>query len=73
MNTLRILAALRAARPGFRAGLPAHIARMTDLARQRRALNALDDHLLEDIGRTRVEALEEAQRRIWDVPDNWRR
>ena len=34
-------------------------------ARQRRALRALDDHLLSDIGRSREEADREARRPFW--------
>lgn len=41
------------------------------LARQRRALARLDDAALQDIGLTRREAQSEAERPIWDAPDNW--
>jgi len=50
--------------------------RLTDLlalSRQRRALADLDPHVLADIGLTRDEALTEARRPIWDVPESWRR
>ncbi|WP_170607119.1 DUF1127 domain-containing protein [Ruegeria arenilitoris] len=40
---------------------------LLNLARQRRSLARLDDHLLDDIGLTR----REATRHIWDAPDNW--
>jgi hypothetical protein len=40
---------------------------------ERRALRDLDPHLLADIGITRDEAVAEASRPIWDVPDRWRR
>jgi len=43
-----------------------------DLYRQRRALEALDDHLLRDLGLTREEALREAARPVWDAPVHWR-
>lgn len=38
-----------------------------DIYRQRRALDRLDDHALQDIGLTREEARAEARRPIWDV------
>ena len=44
---------------------------LPSLARQRRALSCLDDHLLKDIGLTRTETRNEAGRSIWDAPDNW--
>ncbi|SFS02891.1 DUF1127 domain-containing protein [Yoonia litorea] len=52
--------------------LPGAIIKMFALARQRRALDELPDHLLEDIGKTRVEAAKEAARAPWDVPAYWR-
>lgn len=39
--------------------------RVRDRQRQRRALLDLDDHLLNDIGKTRREALDEARRPFW--------
>ena len=41
------------------------IARWIERSRQRRALAALDDHVLRDIGITRVEAEREAQKPFW--------
>ena len=44
-----------------------------DLARQRRALAALDDHMLKDIGLSRADARQEADRPFWDDGgDPWR-
>ena len=40
--------------------------------RQRQALKSLDNAALNDIGITRTEADAEANRPIWDAPDNWR-
>jgi uncharacterized protein YjiS (DUF1127 family) len=37
-----------------------------DLARQRRALLRLDDHMLKDVGLSRADAMREAERRFWD-------
>ena len=37
-----------------------------ELARQRRALAALDDHMLKDIGLSRADARQEAERPFWD-------
>ncbi|MCA0042942.1 DUF1127 domain-containing protein [Celeribacter litoreus] len=42
-----------------------------ELRRQRKALAALDDALLEDIGLTREDAIREAQRPSWDAPCHW--
>ena len=41
------------------------IARWLERARQRRALAALDDYVLRDIGITRVEAVGEAEKPFW--------
>ena len=41
------------------------IARWIERARQRRALDGLDDHMLRDIGITRVEATREAGKPFW--------
>jgi len=41
------------------------------LARQRRSLRDLDDHLLDDIGITRAQAQSEAKKPIWQAPDHW--
>jgi uncharacterized protein YjiS (DUF1127 family) len=43
------------------------------LSRSRRGLARLDDHLLQDIGLTRAEALAEAERPVWDAPSHWKR
>ena len=41
------------------------------LARQRRQLAALDQHILDDIGITRAQADAETQKSAWDVPQHW--
>lgn len=43
------------------------------MARSRRRLAQLDDHILRDIGVTRHEAEAEAGLPAWDVPAHWRR
>ena len=43
-----------------------------DLYRQRRALAALDDNRLADIGLSRREADAEASRPVWDAPTYWK-
>jgi uncharacterized protein YjiS (DUF1127 family) len=43
------------------------------LSRQRRALAALDDFRLEDLGLTRAEAEAEAARPMWDTSAMYRR
>jgi len=47
------------------------IRHMIAVARQRRQLRALDDHLLEDIGISRAQALEESRQAAWNSPDHW--
>ena len=49
------------------------IAAMVAVARQRRALRNLDDHLLHDIGVSNRAAAREAARPMWDVPAAWRK
>jgi len=39
--------------------------------RQRARLAQLDEDALRDIGLTRAQALQEAQRRFWDAPRHW--
>jgi len=53
------------------AGLPARIRTASALARSRRRLHLLDDHLLRDVGLTRAEAISEAGRSAWDAPAHW--
>jgi uncharacterized protein YjiS (DUF1127 family) len=52
--------------------LPARALGLAALARSRRSLLKLDDHLLRDIGLTRAEALAEAERASWDAPSHWK-
>jgi len=40
--------------------------RWQELARQRRALAAMSDHMLKDLGLARADALREAGRPFWD-------
>jgi uncharacterized protein YjiS (DUF1127 family) len=42
------------------------------LHRQHVALTNLDDALLRDIGITREQAVAEAGKPVWDVPNHWR-
>jgi uncharacterized protein YjiS (DUF1127 family) len=63
----------RPAAGGLTAGLGAALSRgllvllrWQELARQRRALAAMDDRMLKDIGLTRVDARREAGRPFWD-------
>jgi len=41
------------------------------VAHQRRQLRALDEHLLEDIGISRAQALEEGRQTAWSAPIHW--
>lgn len=58
--------------PQGRPGLWRRIARAMAVARERRALSRLDEHLLRDVGLTRDAARREANRDAWDVPERWR-
>jgi uncharacterized protein YjiS (DUF1127 family) len=60
----------RPARPALH--LLKRLVRASALARSRRPLARLDDHLLRDIGLTRAEAEAEALRPAWDAPRHWR-
>lgn len=51
----------------------ATVGHMIAVARQRRQLRALDDHLLTDIGVSRQEALDEGHQTVWNAPDHWRK
>lgn len=53
--------------------ITSRLATMIAVARQRRALRNLDDHLLHDIGVSNRDAAREAGRPMWDVPANWRK
>jgi len=54
-----------------RPGLWGRALRALFVARQRRALATLEDHLLRDIGLDREQALAEARLSIWDAPGHW--
>ena len=59
-----------AAHPAF--GLFNAVSDMIAVARQRKALAALPEHLLSDIGVSAKAARAEAERAPWDVPAHWR-
>ena len=42
------------------------------IRQQRLALKALDTDQLRDVGLTRIQANDEANLPVWDVPDHWR-
>ncbi|WP_210528033.1 DUF1127 domain-containing protein [Rubellimicrobium arenae] len=50
-----------------------HLLRLAALARSRRQLADLEDHLLRDVGLTRTEARHEAEKPVWDAPGHWLR
>jgi uncharacterized protein YjiS (DUF1127 family) len=47
--------------------------KLIGLARQRKTLASLDDHMLKDLGLTREQAEIEADRPFWDAPSSWKR
>ncbi len=59
--------------PSSRPGLLTRLAAALAVARHRRRLKDLSDHILDDIGITRDAADREASRPVWDVPKSWRR
>lgn len=42
-----------------------------DIRRERKALSALSDAQLDDIGLSHTQAQQEATKPIWDVPSHW--
>lgn len=61
------------ARPG-RPRLPSFLRALQQaraLRRQRLRLRELDDRMLRDVGLTRAQAEDEAQRPPWDAPGHW--
>lgn len=69
LRTLSRNAPRAVALPGLRRWLSA----VRAARRQRARLLDLDARMLRDIGITETEALREARRALWDVPDRWRR
>lgn len=59
-------------RPAQRFSIFAMLGQMHQLARQRRALAALDPHLRKDIGVSVEQAKNEASRPFWDAPVHFR-
>lgn len=50
----------------------AHFTLCLRIARERRQLRAFDERSLKDIGLSQVDALREAERGFWDIPDHRR-
>lgn len=48
-----------------------HILTLQSIWRERRALNALNQEQLKDIGQSRHSAENEARRPAWDAPNRW--
>lgn len=75
MTSFRLALPL-AVRPARLARLPgrllARLLAAEAVARSRRRLALLDDHILRDIGLTRAEAEAEAERPAWDSPLHWK-
>ena len=58
-------------RPRRRISIFSRLLGLAGVARQRRRLKDLDDHMLRDIGVSRSQAEREARKAPWDVPDHW--
>lgn len=58
---------------GRRTGFVRMIVGAHALWQSRRRLATLDDAALRDLGLTREEALDEAERPVWNVPAHWLR
>lgn len=52
-------------------GKTASLRHMVEVARGRRALRNMSPDRLMDLGLTRAEAIAEAKRPFWDLPDAW--
>jgi uncharacterized protein YjiS (DUF1127 family) len=61
----------RVAHPGARPTLLRRLWTYLTLWRQRRQLAQLDSARLDDLGLSRRDALSEAARKPWDVPNRW--
>jgi uncharacterized protein YjiS (DUF1127 family) len=72
MPTFRLALPTALLRPSALLRLPARLMAASALARSRRSLGRLDDHILRDIGLTRPEAEAEAARSVWDAPRHWK-
>jgi uncharacterized protein YjiS (DUF1127 family) len=72
MPAHRITLPLAMFRPSVLARLHARLLGAAALARSRRSLGRLDDHILRDIGLTRDQAEAEAERPSWDPPRHWK-
>lgn len=72
MPTFRLALPLALLRPSALARLPSRLLAAQALARSRRSLGRLDDHILRDIGLTREQAESEALRAAWDAPMHWK-
>ncbi|MDP3195071.1 DUF1127 domain-containing protein [Tabrizicola sp.] len=72
MPTLRLALPFAILRSSALARLPARLLAAQALARSRRSLGRLDDHILRDIGLTREQAESEAHLPAWDAPMHWK-
>ncbi len=54
--------------PGWLTALLVKIGGLAETYRQRRALLALNDHMLRDLGLSRADAHHEGTRPFWDLP-----
>ena len=67
-NTAAFISGAVSARPF---GLLKTVTNMVQLYKERRALASLDSDALADIGVSRLDALTESSRTVWDAPSHW--
>ncbi|KJZ19710.1 DUF1127 domain-containing protein [Loktanella sp. S4079] len=63
---------LAACKPSYRLRPMTRLRDYLALARQRRQLLRLDAQQLADIGLSQTQAIAEAERAPWDVPEHWK-
>ena len=68
MSTQSLTSPVSARPRTSRAPFSTRLLTMLSVRRERRALNALDKSLLQDIGLTPEQARREAARSVWDLP-----
>jgi len=72
MTVKSLFAALPLAnRPLRKTNLLTTMLKAASIRRERQCLKGLDEHILKDIGVSRIDADVEASRPVWDAPSRW--